>query len=676
MSKKEDKTESKENILNDILINSNVPKDIRDNIIKNYINLLEDDKILNSDKFEEILKGKIEYKYINNLINAYKDEINIKLVPKKNKNKEDSLLFMSKMNDKMFSNFRTKKCFRNKIINFNKCIEHLRETESISIIRNGDIDNFFEENEIYFDDENHRNKPKCDVLYRKVNNYFFVKNEDYFEKWTDFYFNLYTNIFAIFDLKLIKLEYHNNSSNSNSMSMNGNTGIFELGGSLYNNNTLKKDNERMMVFNKNSDKNDKYNEFNKLKKIDEQIKYLLKELPDNFTKSMYNPINIVSLINNRTKNILSKFEQIQSIENTNIEKVEINIKSKFNLTSEFGIFGNYSKDTYINDRVIFTMEFYDIDDSNFIYNNPNSCQNYIPQQSYIPASSYMISKTNKMPVQLNNFNQEKNYNQRVSSPLNKNQYKTSDDIKIKDELNIPNYKSNEVINDNENNNISIESVEKKKNIDLSKFDSVSNNSPTGLSSNNLENLIQTETLINSVPFNNQNIILQEKPKKIEWILKKRGEMLPNNSILGGRTKLDGLVYVGKINNSPGKVNLVSNTMNIWNYWVQNLGSSKSGYVLCSDFEFEWNKIKRGDKIDKNAIYCGRDENNHKVWVGKSELDEPGKITCEDSTADEPVMKNIWCHSEWVGNPEGYLLVIKTEIETHKTELDKIDSFYN
>ena len=94
MSKKEDKTESKENILNDILINSNVPKDIRDNIIKNYINLLEDDKILNSDKFEEILKGKIEYKYINNLINAYKDEINIKLVPKKNKNKEDSLLFM------------------------------------------------------------------------------------------------------------------------------------------------------------------------------------------------------------------------------------------------------------------------------------------------------------------------------------------------------------------------------------------------------------------------------------------------------------------------------------------------------------------------------------------------------------------------------------------------------
>ena len=75
MSKKEDKTESKENILNDILINSNVPKDIRDNIIKNYINLLEDDKILNSDKFEEILKGKIEEKYINNLINAYKTEL-------------------------------------------------------------------------------------------------------------------------------------------------------------------------------------------------------------------------------------------------------------------------------------------------------------------------------------------------------------------------------------------------------------------------------------------------------------------------------------------------------------------------------------------------------------------------------------------------------------------------
>ena len=63
---------------------------------------------------------------------------------------------------------------------------------------------------------------------------------------------------------------------------------------------------------------------------------------------------------------MCKFEQIQTVENINTKRVEASLQSKFNLVNNLGIFGSYSESNYINKRVVFTMEFYDIDDSNFI----------------------------------------------------------------------------------------------------------------------------------------------------------------------------------------------------------------------------------------------------------------------------------------------------------------------
>ena len=37
-------------------------------------------------------------------------------------------------------------------------------------------------NKIYFDDEFHKNNPKRDVLYRKINDFYFVANNDYLKK--------------------------------------------------------------------------------------------------------------------------------------------------------------------------------------------------------------------------------------------------------------------------------------------------------------------------------------------------------------------------------------------------------------------------------------------------------------------------------------------------------------
>ena len=74
-------------------------------------------------------------------------------------------------------------------------------------------------NKIYFDDEFHKNNPKRDVLYRKINDFYFVANNDYFEKSTDFYFKLYSNVFALFNLKKITLKYHNNFHRTNETNM-------------------------------------------------------------------------------------------------------------------------------------------------------------------------------------------------------------------------------------------------------------------------------------------------------------------------------------------------------------------------------------------------------------------------------------------------------------------------
>jgi len=45
-------------------------------------------------------------------------------------------------------------------------------------------------------------------------------------------------------------------------------------------------------------------------------------MPANLKKDMYNPSCILDLIKNRTKSTLTKFEQIQTIENTNRVNIE------------------------------------------------------------------------------------------------------------------------------------------------------------------------------------------------------------------------------------------------------------------------------------------------------------------------------------------------------------------
>ena len=133
-------------------------------------------------------------------------------------------------------------------------------------------------------------------------------------------------------------------------------------------------------------------------------------------------------------------------------------------------------------------------------------------------------------------------------------------------------------------------------------------------------------------------------KLCAWILLKRGESIPENAVYAGITSADGKVYVSKMDNSPGKVNLKDDK--IWNFWSQAYSNPRQeSEVLIAHGICEWKEINYGDPIPENSVYVGYDYNHHKVWVGKDiSSDEPGKITCLDSNAKQSKMCRIWCHS--------------------------------
>ena len=174
----------------------------------------------------------------------------------------------------------------------------------------------------------------------KVNNNYYVTNNDYFEKCTDFYFKLYSNIFAIFNLKKITLKYHNNEIKMSDIHSGVNSGPVNMNGRIKSKNIRNNDNEIVMRFNKNIQRKDNHICFNGCIDEEAEIKFIKDQMPENLKKPMYNPKCILSLIKNRTKNTLKSFEQVQSIENTDIERIETSIETKFNLTTKLGLFIN------------------------------------------------------------------------------------------------------------------------------------------------------------------------------------------------------------------------------------------------------------------------------------------------------------------------------------------------
>uniref|UniRef100_A0A6C0AYC6 Uncharacterized protein n=1 Tax=viral metagenome TaxID=1070528 RepID=A0A6C0AYC6_9ZZZZ len=601
---------------NDFLHKNNIPDNQCNDLIKKYKKLLENKNILKSENFHEnfdLFLKDIDNTEINedreNLKKIYDEQLKINDLYNNNKSEFDSIIFLSKLNDKEFSNFKIKSCFKHKILNFRKCIDHLKETERMWIIRYGEFEDFKKKYKIYYDDddEQHFNEPKKDVLYRKVNNNYYVTNNDYFEKCTDFYFKLYSNIFSIFNLKRITLEFHNNETKMNDTSAGINGGIVNANGKYSKERRRNRKNNIKMRFNKNIDNKDNHNDFNRCVDEDEEIKFIKDRVPENLKKSLYNPKCILSLVKNRTKNTLKQFHQIQSIENTDIEKIESSIETRFNLTTKLGLFANSVNSTYINKRVVFILDFYDM--NNDEQEESDDSEEDLSEDELTSDSSDYTSRQPKSKPRQRNLNKTVSHDYRT--------YRN-------DETPLKSYAR------------SISPVLKADSKYESKYE---------------DNEISEEDITLTVAKN-------EEEKILKWKYVQRGNDIPFNKIQGGITKADGVVYVGKINKSPGKVNTEKGK--VWNYWVQNQGSSTSGFMLLTNYKYNWQKISCGDFIPINAIYCGKDEFNDCVWVGKSNDDEPGKITCIKNNDPQPKMQNLWCHSLWTGSKNAYILVVEKD----------------
>jgi len=161
-------------------------------------------------------------------------------------------------------------------------------------------------------------------------------------------------------------------------------------------------------------------------------------------------------------------------------------------------------------------------------------------------------------------------------------------------------------------------------------------------------------------------------QKYVWKRIKRGDKKPSNAIHAGETSTDGHVFVGRVNYTPGKVNLDSDNK-IWDFWVSGIpGSKQLGEMLLTNEKCDWVKIKRGETFPDNAIYSGTDIKGDKVWVGKRmDNGEPGKITCADNSAEPPTMWNLWTHSGG-SSSECYVLTIAGK--TKETEDDDSGSW--
>ena len=153
-------------------------------------------------------------------------------------------------------------------------------------------------------------------------------------------------------------------------------------------------------------------------------------------------------------------------------------------------------------------------------------------------------------------------------------------------------------------------------------------------------------------------------KLYEWIPMKRYDTIPDNAVYSGQTDEDGKVYIAKIDNSPGKVNLENGK--IYNFWSQNYNSRQQGEVLVSYGINSWKELKYGQTIPNGAVIGGgRDYNGDKVWVGKDiTTDEPGKITCLDSKESFPKMCRLWCHTYWRTADKRILCIIHTFISNN------------
>jgi len=296
----------------------------------------------------------------------------------------DSLYFLSTKNNMSLNNFKIKNGVfaADTLLNFDNCIQHLEETDRMKIITSNDVDTFINtHSNIYYDDNEHK-IPIRDVLYRKINNNYYVKNDDYFEKYTNFYFKLYSTIFSFFGLKNISMKINNNST----IEYDLNVSIDAIVAKASVENSTAKYTKNTGTIEMKFQKNDT-NLSTKFNNSKCKLDYLHSNMPENLQNNIYHPSIELDMIQKRTIKNLSLFDESQKIENTDINKVEINLQQTFNLNSKLGLFANSSNKKIISQEVCFKISFYDVEIPPII---PLSIPAPAPVPAPAPQNNYVM----------------------------------------------------------------------------------------------------------------------------------------------------------------------------------------------------------------------------------------------------------------------------------------------
>jgi len=111
---------------------------------------------------------------------------------------------------------------------------------------------------------------------------------------------------------------------------------------------------------------------------------------------------------------------------------------------------------------------------------------------------------------------------------------------------------------------------------------------------------------------------------------------------------DGATWVGRYNNVPGKINSEGGTSQkpeMYNCWVQNIGSHKYGEILVTNKKIEWKPFKKGDPPDSHLVHDNMSTPaDGKLVVGKSHEGEPGKLNFfDDGNKPTSNYQHLWCH---------------------------------
>lgn len=272
----------------------------------------------------------------------------------------DSLYFMSSQNDNLTSLYRIKGCcFFTTPFDLDKCIKHLEETERMKVIRNDEFTNFITENKDIYYDEYTNNMPACDVIYRKINEHFFVKNDEYFEKFTKFYFTLYSGVFPNLGLKNISLNLSELRNTSKNFNIDFDAIVATAGVNSSQTNNFSNENSIEMGFEKNkSDLNTMIN----INDASDKVQYIYDNiLPQNLKLIVFKPgiVSEMDLILNRTYHKLSSFNKTMKVENTNTYEIKAKISKNFKVGDDLGLFVGFNGNTYICHNVNFELSFFD-----------------------------------------------------------------------------------------------------------------------------------------------------------------------------------------------------------------------------------------------------------------------------------------------------------------------------